>query len=90
VATTAFGLATAVLWRPLQLADASRLMLVWEEVARDGQRHASRVTGARHAAWRDAVGGSAWLALFGSAGFTVETEGSLQIQNRQITQSPHL
>ena len=30
-ATTAFGLATAVLWRALPFDDASRLVFVWEE-----------------------------------------------------------
>ena len=50
LATTAFGLATAVLWRPLPFFDAERLAFVWEEVERDGQRQAMRVTGARFAA----------------------------------------
>ncbi len=76
VATTAFGLATAVLWRPLPFDDASRLVFVWEEVDRDGDPQASRVTGARHAAWRDAASGLASIALFGSAGFTIESEGA--------------
>ena len=30
--TSAFGLAAAVLWRPLPFSDASRLVFVWEEV----------------------------------------------------------
>src|SRR5919109_2453348 len=34
VATTAFGLTTAVLWRALPFDDASRLVFVWEEVER--------------------------------------------------------
>lgn len=45
-ATTAFGLATAVLWRALPFDEASRLVFVWEEVERGGQRHPSRVTSA--------------------------------------------
>src|SRR5688500_11151899 len=53
-AATAFGLARAVLWRALPFADASRLVFVWEDVTREGDRHASRVTGYRYAAWRDA------------------------------------
>lgn len=72
-ATTAFGLAAAILWRPLPFDEAGRLVFVWEAVERDGQSHASRVTGARHAAWRDAARGVASLALFGAAGFTIDT-----------------
>ncbi len=53
VATTAFGLARAVLWRALPFDDASRLVFVWEESERDGLPQPSRVTGARYAAWRD-------------------------------------
>jgi hypothetical protein len=66
-ATTAAGLANAVLWRELPFADASRLVFVWEEVDRDGQPHASRVTGGLYAAWRDAAAGLESLSLFGAA-----------------------
>lgn len=72
--TTAFGLAEAVLWRPLPFADASQLVFVWEEVERDGQRHPSRVTGSRYIAWKESsptVFSS--LAVFGAAGFTLES-----------------
>src|SRR6185503_4115497 len=55
-ATTGFGLASAVLWRPLPFRDASRLVFVWEFDA-DGQRAPMRVTGARYAAWRDTASG---------------------------------
>ena len=72
VATTAFGVARAVLWRPLPFSDPGRLVFVWEEVERDGQRHAARVTGARYAAWRDSGSGFRSLALFGATGFTIE------------------
>jgi putative ABC transport system permease protein len=72
-ATTAFGLASAVLWRRLPFDDASRLVFVWEQVERDGESHPSRVTGARHAAWRDSASGLSSIALFGVAGFTLET-----------------
>ena len=74
-ATTAFGLATAVLWRPLPFQSADQLVFLWEEVERDGQRQASRVTGSRYAAWRDTTSGLAAISLFGSAGFTIEGEG---------------
>jgi predicted permease len=73
MATTAFGLAAAVLWRPLPFEDAERLVFVWESVERDGQSHPSRVTGARFAAWRDAAAGAASLSLFGATGFTIDT-----------------
>jgi predicted permease len=73
--TTAFGLARAVLWRTLPFHDAEQLMFVWEAVERDGEMHANRVTGGRHAAWRDAAGGLAAISLFGSAGFTLESAG---------------
>jgi putative ABC transport system permease protein len=71
-ATTTFGLARAVLWRTLPFADAARLVFVWEEVERDGQRHPSRVTGSRFAAWRDTQNAFASIALFGAAGFTTD------------------
>jgi putative ABC transport system permease protein len=72
-ATTAFGVASAVLWRALPFDDPSRLFFVWEAVERDGQRTAARVTGARHAAWRDAADGIATLSMFGATGFTMDT-----------------
>jgi len=75
-ATTAFAIATAVLWRTLPFEDASRLVFVWEDVVRDGQHHPARVTGSRHAAWRDTSSGLTSLSLFGAAGFTIEGEGT--------------
>ena len=71
-ATTAFGLATAVLWRPLPFDDASRLVFVWEAPEREGQRAPSRVTGASYAAWRDNSTSIASIAAFGAAGFTID------------------
>src|SRR6476646_5520552 len=70
-ATTAFGLATAVLWRPLPFRDAARLVFVWEEHDRDDDRSTTRVTGARYAAWRHASNGLDAISLFGAAGFTI-------------------
>jgi predicted permease len=85
-ATAAFGLATAVLWRELPFHDASGLVFVWEESERDGQAHASRVTGARYAAWRDARGVFASLALFGAAGFTLETrDGTMSLRGVRVS-----
>jgi putative ABC transport system permease protein len=71
-ATTAFGAATAVLWRTLPFDDADELVFLWEEIERDGQRQPSRVTGARYAAWRDTASGLASISLFGAAGFSVD------------------
>jgi predicted permease len=72
-ATTAFGLAEATIWRPLPFSDEARLVFLWEETTPDGVPQASRVTGARYAAWRDATGPFTSIALFGAAGFTVES-----------------
>src|SRR5258708_29479437 len=85
-ATTAFGLATAVLWRPLPFRDASKLVFVWEETERDGQRYPARVTGARHAAWRHASNGLASISLFGAAGFTVDGQsGAMSIRAVRVS-----
>jgi predicted permease len=74
-AASAFGIADAVLWRPLPFDDAGRLVFVWEESEREGQPAPSRVTGARFAAWRDVDSGLASISLFGAAGFTVDDDG---------------
>jgi predicted permease len=71
-ATTAYGLATAVLWRELPFEDASRLVFVWESQERDGQTRPARVTGSRAAAWRDSSTALSSMASFGAAGFTVD------------------
>jgi predicted permease len=70
--TVALGLATAVLWRPLPLADADRVVLVWEESGAAGEREPSRVTAGRFADWRDHSTSFESLALFGAAGFSLE------------------
>ncbi len=85
-ATTAFGLATAVLWRPLPFHDASKLVFVWEETERDGQRYPTRVTGARYAAWRHEGNGLASLSLFGAAGFTVDDPaGAVSVRGVRVS-----
>jgi putative ABC transport system permease protein len=85
-ATTAFALATAVLWRPLPFRDAARLVFVWEENDRDGQHDRTRVTGARHAAWRHASNGLEAIALFGAVGFTVESaDGAMSIRGVRVS-----
>ena len=71
-ATTAFGTASAVLWRTLPFHAADELVFVWEETERDGLPQASRVTGARYAAWRDTASGLSSISLFGAAEFSVD------------------
>lgn len=86
-ATTAVGLATAVLWRPLPFADADRLVFVWEDVQTDADRHAARVTGSRAAAWREvAPGPFSSLAVFGAAGFTLDTpSGAISVRGVRVS-----
>ena len=82
-ATTAFGLASAVLWRPLPFRE---LVFVWEETEHDGRRYPTRVTGARHAAWRHPSNGLASISLFGAAGFTVESrDGALSVRGVRVS-----
>ncbi len=70
--TVAYGLATAVLWRPLPFRDADRLVFVWEASERDGRREVFRVTSGRFAEWRQQSRAFASMALFGAAGFSLE------------------
>ena len=86
VATTAYGVARSVLWRTLPFDDATKLVFVWEDTERDGHRQASRVTGARYAAWRDESAGVASLALFGATGFTLEgTNGATSVRGVRVS-----
>lgn len=88
-ATVAFGVTSAVLWKPLPFAGEERLVFVWEEVERAGDRQASRVTGARYAAWRDAAPGHFdAIAIFGSAGFTMDTpDGAVPLRGVRVSAS---
>lgn len=72
-ASTTFGLATAVLSKPLPFDDASRLVFVWEESGRDGNPQPSRVTGSRCAEWLAAPAVFESMTLFGAASFTLDT-----------------
>ena len=80
--TTAMGLASAVLWRPLPFAHEGRLVFVWETIGAGREREPARVTGSRYAAWRDASAGVfESIALFGAAGFTLDTpEGAVSLR----------
>ena len=85
-ATTAFGVATAVLWRPLPFADAERLVFVWEEVGVRGDAHPSRVTGSRYALWRESKRAFSSTALFGAAGFTIDTaSGAISVGGVRVS-----
>lgn len=70
-ATTTFGLATAVLSRPLPFAAADDLVFVWETGDRDAEPRPSRVTATRFFEWRESPA-FASMALFGAAGFTLD------------------
>ena len=73
IATTAVGLAGAVLWQPMPFDHAGQLVFLWEETDGPGQPSGARVTGGTFTAWQEAAGTSATLSLFGAAGFTLET-----------------
>ena len=87
--STAIGLASAVLWRPLPFAHEGRLVFVWEAVGAGREREPARATGSRYAAWRDASSGVfESIALFGAAGFTLDTpEGAVSV--RGVRASAH-
>ena len=85
-ATTALGLATAVLWRELPFGNGSELVFVWENSAAQGAPSASRVTGSRWAAWRDRARAFESLALFGAAGFSMEgPEGRTAVHGVRVS-----
>ena len=85
-ATTAFGLATAVLWKPLPFADAARLVFVWEEVEREGSREPFRVTAVRFIEWRDHQSAFTAMAAFAAAGFTATgSEGAVSLRGVRVT-----
>ena len=87
-AATAFGLAAAVLWKPLPFADASRLVFVWEEVAGDGAPEPFRVTAARFGEWRDHQSSFTSMAAFAAAGFTaVGGDGTVGVRGVRVTPS---
>jgi putative ABC transport system permease protein len=84
--TTTFGLAHAVLWKPLPLLEAERLVFVWE-VDRD-DHEPFRVTGGRFAAWQRETTAFASLALFGAAGHAMDgSEGSVPVRGIRVSAS---
>ncbi len=81
--TIAYGLAAAVLWRPLPFPDADRLVFAWQ-VADTGEPY--RATSGRFHAWRRSVPAFEELALFGAAGFALEgADGSRPIRGVRVS-----
>jgi predicted permease len=70
--TTTVGVATAVLWRPLPFANASRLAFVWENTGANGGMEPARVTGFRFTEWDRGTRAFSSMAAFGSVGFLAE------------------
>jgi predicted permease len=86
--TIAYGLSTSVLWRPLPFREPERLVFAWERSDRDGQRHPSRVTSGRFADWRDRSQSLTSLALFGAAGFSMDTpDGVTPVRGTRVSAS---
>ena len=84
--TSAFGVATAVLWRPLPFGEPDRLVFVWENPARDGAVAPSRVTGSRFTQWRARAASVDSMAVFGAAGFTVErADGAVNLRGVRVS-----
>src|SRR3954471_18642104 len=66
---TSFGIATAVLWRPLPFADADRLVFLWENTAESGGIEPARVTTYRFQEWQRSATSFSSMARFGAIGF---------------------
>lgn len=85
-AATAYGVATAVLWRPLPFADSDRLVLAWEAVDGNAGPAAARVTSGRYAEWRKEARRIDGLAAFGSSGSRIEgPDGAQAISGVRVT-----
>ena len=83
-ATVTFGLAHAVLWKPLPLPDEDQLVFVWE-TARD-ERVPFRVTSGRFSAWQRDSSAFARLALFGAAGYSMDgSDGSAPVRGMRVS-----
>jgi putative ABC transport system permease protein len=82
--TTAFGLAEAILWRPLPFADAERLVFAWER-SDEPAGAPMRVTSARFVDWRSSPAFS-HAAIFGAAGFTLDTaDGATAVHGVRVS-----
>jgi putative ABC transport system permease protein len=84
-ATTTYGLATAVLWRPLPFPDEGRLVFVWETQEIDGQRRPARVTSGRAVEWRNGTQSLSSMAVFAAAGLTAEDpDGAVSLRGMRV------
>lgn len=81
---TTFGLVTAVLWRPLPFPAAERLVFVWESAA--DERAPFRTTSGRFFEWQQDAGAFESMALFGAAGFSLEsTDGAVPVRGLRVS-----
>lgn len=84
--TTTFGLAYAVLWKPLPFPRSDRLVFVWE-ADRTGQAP-FRVTSGRFAAWQRETQSFESISLFGAAGHSVDdARGSVPVRGLRVSAS---
>jgi putative ABC transport system permease protein len=77
--TAAFGIATAVLWRPLPFAQADRLVFAWENTGAGGELQPARVTGFRFDQWRRGTRSLSSIAAFGAVGYLADMGGGAVI-----------
>jgi putative ABC transport system permease protein len=78
---SAYGVATAVLWRPLPFAHPERLVFAWENSGTEAEVKPARVTGFRFAQWQRESQSLESIALFGSVGFLTDQGNGAEIVN---------
>lgn len=84
--TTAFGVANAVLWKPLPFTRADDLVLAWEQADLGQGPAASRVTSGRYADWREHSRVFSSMAAFAATGATLEgADGATAIRGVRVT-----
>ena len=79
--TTAFGVATAVLWRPLPFTNADRLVFAWENTGTNGGTTPGRVTGFRYDQWRRNARSLESIALFNAVGYFADIDHGAAVLN---------
>jgi putative ABC transport system permease protein len=83
-AATTFGVSRAVLWRPLPMPDADRLLFLWEAPRADVG--AFRVSRATYDAWTGAGAPLESMALFGAAAHTLEAgDGAAPLHGLRVS-----
>ena len=84
--TVAFGIATAVLWRPLPFRHADRLVFAWENTGTDVGVDPARVTGFRYEQWRRNTRSLRSMALFSPVGYLADTgNGAIVLNGVRVT-----